>query len=62
MFDPKESAFLKRLRRDFSKMVAIKKLSYCQALFCCKQQYKRMMVKSQSDITKELDLRKFILR
>ena len=43
-------------------MVPIKKLSYWKALFCCQQQYKRMMIKSQSDITKELDLRKFIHR
>ena len=34
----------------------------CTAVFTCAKQHKRMMLKSQSGIMKEMDLRKFIHR
>ena len=50
------------LRKDFQLMRPIKKITCFVAFFCCRKNYGKMLLKSQSSITKEMDLRKFIYR
>ena len=50
------------LKADFSETFSIKLMSCFQAKFCKKKDYKRMLVKSQKALLRELDLKKFIHR
>ena len=50
------------LRKDFQLMRPIKKITCFVAFFCCHKNYSKMLLKSQSSLTKEMDLRKFIYR
>ena len=53
---------LSSLKNDFHLMKPIKKISCFRSFMCCRQNYRKMILKSQSSLTKELDLRKFIYR
>ena len=61
-FDAKAPTFLRNLSNDFKNLVRIKTINYWKAQFCCRRNYKRMMVKAKSDVNKELDFQKFIYR
>lgn len=50
------------IRREFQNMKPISKINCCRQTFCCLKNYKKMLLKSQSALNKELDLRKFIYR
>lgn len=60
--DEGEVYLLKNLKSDFQIMTPIKKRRFCMT-FCNRgSKYKKMLLKSQSSLNKELDLRKFIYR
>ena len=50
------------IKKDFQGMRAIKPQNCFRSYFCCLWNYKKMLLKSQSSLGKELDLRKFIYR
>ena len=60
--DVDEEQLLRNIKSDFQVMEPIRKLSYFRTWFTCQSKYKKMLLKSESSITKELDLRKFIYR
>lgn len=53
---------MRHIKSDFQKTSPIKKISFFRTWFTCRSQYKKMLLKSQSSLAKELDLRKFIYR
>lgn len=53
---------LKSMNNDFQVMSSIKKLHFYAVHFLCLSKYKRMLMKSNSDLSKELDLKKFLHR
>lgn len=55
-------SILKSIRLDFQNMIPIKRVNCYRSFFCCLKNYRQMLLKSQSKISKELDLRKFIYR
>lgn len=60
--DFEEENLLRHIKSDFQKTSPIKKISFFRTWFTCRSQYKKMLLKSQSSLAKELDLRKFIYR
>lgn len=57
-----EEWLVNNMKQNYQGLSPIKKRNYYSALFCCRTKYKKLMIKSQSSIGKELDLRKFIYR
>ena len=53
---------MRQMTENFKLMQPIKKLNYWVVLFCNRTKYKKLLVKSQSSLKKELDLRKFVHR
>ena len=61
--DPDGETLLKSIRNDFKEMKPIRKKSCISSWFRLRRDnYSRMIMKSQSSVAKELDLRKFIYR
>lgn len=60
--EQEDSKLLKSLDHDFQSSTVIEQLSFYFANLLCRSKYKRMMLKAQSRMTKELDLKKFLTR
>ena len=64
-FDPEDhegEALMKQIRSDFQVVKPIDKLNFYNTYLCCRRDYKKMLLKAQSSLDKELDLRKFVYR
>lgn len=53
---------LESISTEFTFVTSIKKISFYAANLFCDRHYKRKIVKSHAQLTKELDLRKFMHR
>lgn len=60
--DVMEKNLLEHIKIDFQNTRPIEKLNFFRTMLTCRSKYKKMLVKSQSTLEKELDLRKFIYR
>ena len=60
--DLENETLLQAMRKEFSLTKTIQRMSFYAANFLCDRNYKRLLLKSRSALTKELDLKKFIIR